>query len=103
MNLPMFHEVLLVVNPISIIIMFPVLSLLWDRPLIAVPVATVAAVGLTEAYSHLLGASLTGPGPLSRIGLLLITAVALWGVTACVHSLLGGRRERPDAADEAPV
>ena len=95
------HVLILVINPISIMAMFPILSLLWDRPLLAIPGATAAGLAAMEIYYLLAGMSVAPPGLLLRALLLLATCVFLWAVNAAAKRALIARRDHGSPTEAA--
>jgi len=95
------HVVLLVVNPISIMVAFPILTLWWDRPLLAVPGATAAGLIAMEVYYLLTGVPVAAPDIVLRALLMLTACALLWAVNAAAKRVLIARRgeeNRPAAA-----
>ena len=95
MDLIPVHVLILIINPISIMVMFPILSVWWDRPLLAIPGATAAGLATMEVYYLLVGIPVAAPDILIRA---LVTAAAgtvLWALNAAVKRALVARRE-PD-------
>lgn len=95
------HVVLLVVNPISIMVAFPILTLGWDRPLLAVPVATAAALLAMEAYYLLMGIPVAAPDVVIRVILMLTTCALLWAAHAAAKRVLIARRGEGHRTAEA--
>ena len=101
MELMPIHVLILVINPISIMAVFPILSLWWDRPLLAIPGATAAGLGVMEAYYLLVGTPVAAPDILLRGILMAATCALLWALNAAAKRVLIARRgqqQRPVAA-----
>lgn len=95
------HVVLLVVNPISIMVAFPILTLGWDRPLLAVPGATAAALIAMEAYYLLMGVPVAVPNIGVRVILMLATCALLWAANAAAKRVLIARRGEANRTAQA--